>query len=102
MLVEVPEIFEMTAHLRVGDGERVGVTCGFAQVYAYQWHIVGVARLDVGEMAAVVKQWARLRVGEETMLEAGKFLALAHRRLRWRLRQCLWVQRHSLVVEAQT
>jgi hypothetical protein len=30
MLVEVLEVLEMTAHLRVGDGERVGVTCGFA------------------------------------------------------------------------
>ena len=56
----------MTAHLRVGDGERIGVTCGVAQVHAYQWHIVGVARLDGGEMAVVVKQWARFSVGEET------------------------------------
>jgi hypothetical protein len=70
-------------------------------VHAYQWHIAGVARLDVGEMAVVVKQWARLRV-EETTLEAGKLLALARRRLRWRLRWCLWVQRRGLVVEAQT
>ena len=82
----------MTAHLRVCDGERVGVTCGVAQVHAYQWHIVGVVRLDVGEMAVVVKQWARFSVGEETALESGKVGALLRRWLRRRLRRRLWLR----------
>ena len=85
MLVEVLEIFEMTAHLLVGDGERIGVPCGVAQVHAYQGYIVGVARLDVGEVGVVVKQWARFSVGEKTALESGKVGALLRRRLRWRL-----------------
>ena len=82
----------MTAHLRVCDGGRIGVTCGVAQVHAYQWHIVGVARLDVGEMAVVVKQWARFSVGEETALESGKVGALLRRWLRRRLRRRLWLR----------
>ena len=70
-------------------------------MHAYQWHIAGVVRLDVSGMAVVVKQWVWLRV-EETMLEAGKLLALVCQWLHWQLHQCLWVQQCGLIVEAQT
>ena len=74
------KIFEMTAHLLVGDGERNGITCGVAQVQAYQGNVVGVA-------------WARFIVGEKSAAESCKVGALLRRRLRWRLR---WRLRREL------
>ena len=85
MLVKVLEIFEVASHFGVGELECDGVTCGVAQMHAYQWHIVGVAWLDVGKVGIVLGRWVGCGVGQETALEAREW-ALVRRRLRWRLR----------------
>ena len=54
MLVKVLEIFEVAAHFGVCELECNGVTCGVAQMHAYQGHIVGVARHDVGKVGIVL------------------------------------------------
>ena len=89
MFVKVLEIFEVASHFGVGELESNLATSGVAQMHAYQWHIVGVAWLDVGKVGIVLGRWVGCSVGEETALEAREW-ALVRRRLRWRLRWRHW------------
>ena len=73
MLVKVLEIFEVAAHFGVCEFECSGVTCGVAQVHAYQRHIVGVVGHNVGKVGVVSGRWAGCGVGEETALESGEW-----------------------------
>ena len=68
MMIVMPlKIFEMSAHLGVGDGERNGITGGVAKIQTYQLYIgAGVA-------------WAWFVVGEETARWSPAKLAMEDR-----------------------